>query len=1243
MPLVVILGLVLGFLGSAPVAQADDATTARQGLRGDYYLSDPTSHEFTDLKASVVDSSVNFPNLVPIYKQRTGQPEYTGVRWTGSLTVPAEGDYTFSAVGDNGFRLYLDDAVAIDHWVNDWDSEQTSKPVHLTAGAHPFRFDLFQGDGGAHIKLSWQGPGSAKQVIPASAFTLPEDFHPVSAAATVAASGEQLTADFGKTLTGTDLASHLTVTVDGAAVAVKSASVQGTSLVVVPAATVAKGAVVRLVNDGKGSLAIDGKPAGAFDIPVENGSGYTMETRWSKDVDANNPLPEYPRPQLVRKQWQNLNGPWQLDTLKGLDQQPDFTSDTLEKIVVPYPIESKLSGIGRHEDDFAYRRTFEVPQGWQIGADTQHLMLQFGAVDHEAWVFVNGKQVAHHVGGYAAFSADVTSALQTGANELVVKVHDDTGNYPRGKQDANPSGIWYTANSGIWQTVWMEPVSANAISEATITPDLDAKAFTVTAHTPSSTEVNVTISAGGKQVATAKGTSNSPLQLNIADPRLWSPDDPFLYDVAISTDDDAVTSYAGMRKIEIAKVGGQQRILLNGKQTFLLSTLDQGYWPDGVYTAPTDEALAWDVQETKDLGFNTIRKHIKVEPQRWYYHADKIGMLVWQDMPANNGGNADQATQDAFRAEFTSIIEQHRSTPSIIGWIPMNEGWGEWNKAATGELADMVKKLDPSRLVNAHSGVNCCNSHGDSGRGDVIDWHQYTGPAAPRPDANRAAMDGEHGGFSLSIPGHVWPGGSVNPYGEVATKAELTDKYVANTAALARPAQDYLSGSVYTQLTDVEGEVNGFWTYDRSEAKMDRAKVKAINDRIVALGSGSIPDSASGDLAGWELDEAKGATSKDVTGNGHTLTLNDGATWTAGKQGSALKVQDGANATAQVPELDTTGSYTVSAWVRLDQLPDNYASFVTADGASSASAFFLQYGRPVDGFAMSLADGPRAVAKVQPQLDTWYHLTGVHDAKAHTLKLYLNGKLAAQVDAPSSALTSGTVALGRGQWEGKNVDFLNGALDRVHLYGRVLTDAQIAELAADTPAPQPARVMSASAGTKQVNQPTYVWGQVANAPSGTSVMTQVQLSDGRWSTSQKGMTDASGNYTLPLTYGASTVGSYRWRVVAMVDGAAVVGPEFTLQRTPQITVSTAGSKPVNQYTSVWGTVRGVPSGTIVQTQALVNGSWSTSQTGTTNASGYYALALTYGANRVGPQQFRVVVRTAGGSYPSAPFTLVRTA
>lgn len=585
---------------------------------------------------------------------------------------------------------------------------------------------------------------------------------------------------------------------------------------------------------------------------IWNGNVAPLATPWTAKVSPSNALPDYPRPQLARPslehpQWLSLNGLWQYAPSDG-QGAPPFGHTLKDQVLVPYPIESVLSGVQKHADFMFYRRLVNIPAAFT--AHGQHVQLNFGAVDCDATVYVNGTRVAQHSGGYRSFSADITQALRPqGPQEIIVAVHApvDGANVMVGKQRLKPEGIFYTAASGIWQSVWLEPVPATSLAQLIFTPARSLDAFTVTSTLQGGSEnatLHVTAYADGKAVGEASGPAGQPLHLAIAHPHLWSPQDPFLYTfkATLSQGDqrDEVTSYAGLRTIAIEKVDGRNRIVLNGKPTFLLATLDQGYWPDGIYTAPTDAALKFDIQKTKDLGFNTIRKHIKVEPARWYYWADRIGVMVWQDMPAMPTDRNDKlsaADKANFRAGVSAIVEQLKSETSIIGWIPFNEGWGQWSIPAAAELAAQIKQLDPSRLVDARSGANCCDTKGDPHAGDVYDVHDYQGPGLPSPDAQRAAIDGEHGGLTLNIPGHMWPNTPINPYGAVKDRDALTAGYVANTAVLRdKGVPKGMSGSVYTQITDVEGEHNGFFTYDRKVEKMDEAKVRAINDAVIRAG-----------------------------------------------------------------------------------------------------------------------------------------------------------------------------------------------------------------------------------------------------------------------------------------------------------------------------------------------------------------------------------------------------------------------
>lgn len=563
-----------------------------------------------------------------------------------------------------------------------------------------------------------------------------------------------------------------------------------------------------------------------------------LSTPWTSQVGPHNALPEYPRPQLTRREWRNLNGVWQF-AAGTQGEAPPFGRDLGRSILVPYPEESALSGIGEHHDYAWYRRTFTVPGAWH----GRHVQLNFGAVDYRATVYVNGHQVGAHAGGYTGFSYDITPDLRAGANELVVGVEDptDAGGQAIGKQRNHPSGIWYTANSGIWQTVWLEPTAAGHVTrlDTDTTPDehsLDVTAQTAGAGPGSSVGVEV-LTREGKVAGTARGAPGAAVRVPVPNPHLWWPSDPYLYRLRVTLYDgsghavDTVGGYAGMRTITTGKVNGVLRPLLNGKFVFQLGPLDQGYWPDGIYTAPTDTALRYDIDQTKRLGFNTIRKHMKVEPARWYYWADRLGVLVWQDMPASNPDHARTAEEKAqFERELHDMIDQHRADPSIVQWTPFNEGWGQYDQA---RIADDVKAADPSRLVDNMSGINCCGAV-DGGNGDVADFHIYVGPGSPTPTDTRVAYLGEYGGLGLKLPDHQWDPAQGQAYEMEPDAATLTRRYVELAGKVKDLIADPgLSAAIYTQTTDVENEVNGLMTYDRKVVKPDPAQVRTANQAIL--------------------------------------------------------------------------------------------------------------------------------------------------------------------------------------------------------------------------------------------------------------------------------------------------------------------------------------------------------------------------------------------------------------------------
>ena len=573
--------------------------------------------------------------------------------------------------------------------------------------------------------------------------------------------------------------------------------------------------------------------------------GDKIKTPWAEKVDPANVLPEYPRPQMVRSQWVNLNGLWDY-AIKPVGAMEPKTMDG--KILVPFAVESSLSGVQKgltEKDELWYRRTFSVPAAWK----GSNVLLNFGAVDWKADVFVNDILAGSHTGGFTPFSLDITPYLKAkGEQKLVVRVFDgtDKGYQPRGKQVLNPNGIWYTPVSGIWQTVWIEPVAKSHISGIKAIPNLDQKNIAVTVAAENCTTgdlVEVKILDKGKLVASATGLPGNPLRLGIAEPKLWSPDSPFLYDMEVSLRQggktvDKVDSYTAMRKIGTKRdKGGILRMTLNDKPLFHFGPLDQGWWPDGLFTAPTDEALLFDILKTKELGYNMIRKHVKVEPARWYYHCDKLGMIVWQDMPNGdqgpqwqmhnyfNGAEKHRSAESEanFRKEWKEIIDCLYSVPSIGVWVPFNEAWGQFKAP---EIAEWTKAYDPSRLVNPASGGNHYLT------GDILDTHHYPHPRMTLLDTNRATVLGEYGGIGLVMKEHLWEPDRNWGYVRLNSPKEVTDEYEKYADMLYKLIGRGFAAAVYTQTTDVEVEVNGLMTYDRKVMKVEPERIRRINERI---------------------------------------------------------------------------------------------------------------------------------------------------------------------------------------------------------------------------------------------------------------------------------------------------------------------------------------------------------------------------------------------------------------------------
>ena len=574
-------------------------------------------------------------------------------------------------------------------------------------------------------------------------------------------------------------------------------------------------------------------------------AGDKIKTKWAEEMNTSNVLPEYPRPILEREDWKNLNGLWNYSILpKGASAPTSYDG----KILVPFAVESSLSGVMKEVGDnneLWYNTTFTVPSKWR-GKD---VLLHFGAVDWQTEIWVNDVKVGSHTGGYTPFSFNIAPFLTSGTQKLVVKVWDPTskGYQPRGKQVNKPEGIWYTPVTGIWQTVWLEPVATTSIATLKTTPNIDNSSVTFDADLTDASYgdvVEVTVFDGTKKVAVGKAAAGESLKITLADAKLWSPESPFLYDVDVKVVRkgktlDAAKSYFAMRKVSMKRDHmGVIRMQLNNKNYFHFGPLDQGWWPDGLYTAPSDEALKYDIVKTKEFGYNMIRKHVKVEPARWYTHCDKLGILVWQDMPSGgespqwqnrhffNGVEAvrSEASEANYRKEWKEIMDYLYSYPSIVVWVPFNEAWGQFK---TKEIADWTKKYDPSRLVNSASGGNFYPA------GDILDLHNYPSPELYLYDAQRVTVLGEYGGIGLPLEGHLWMENNNWGYVKFKNSKEVTDEYVKYAKELKGLIGSGFSGAVYTQTTDVEGEVNGLMTYDRKVDKVDIEAIRKINQEVI--------------------------------------------------------------------------------------------------------------------------------------------------------------------------------------------------------------------------------------------------------------------------------------------------------------------------------------------------------------------------------------------------------------------------
>ncbi|WP_118194146.1 glycoside hydrolase family 2 protein [Albibacterium indicum] len=582
-------------------------------------------------------------------------------------------------------------------------------------------------------------------------------------------------------------------------------------------------------------------------------NGWQLKTdkivsTWAENIDVTNVHQEYPRPQMVREDWVNLNGLWDYAiTPKEANKPANFEGN----ILVPFAVESALSGVGRtvgKDSILWYNTNFKAPS-----SRNKRLLLHFGAVDWKSEIFINGQSVATHEGGFDPFTVDITDYVKGRTQELTVKVWDptDEGPQPRGKQIRNPHGIWYTPVTGIWQTVWIEAVPETHIVSTKHTPDIDNEELSFTAkvaNAKAGDQLRVTVLDGQQEVSSQEFGVNEEIKLAITNQKLWSPENPHLYDLNIELLRngkviDQVDSYFAMRKISMEKDSkGIQRMLLNNEFVFQYGPLDQGWWPDGLYTAPSDEALKFDVIKTKEMGFNMIRKHIKVEPARWYYHCDQLGMLVWQDMPSGDLGNRwdsrpgvfglateqDRSAESEayYKKEWNLIMDALHNFPSIVMWVPFNEAWGQFK---TKEITEWTMEKDPSRIVNSASGGNFHPT------GHIVDLHNYPEPAMPSPDLfgeDYILILGEFGGLGLPVDDHVWQQKDNWGYQSFKTPDELFDRYSALMDRIPNLIRAGLSGAVYTQTTDVEVEVNGLMTYDRKVIKIPVEKLKQVHQKL---------------------------------------------------------------------------------------------------------------------------------------------------------------------------------------------------------------------------------------------------------------------------------------------------------------------------------------------------------------------------------------------------------------------------
>jgi hypothetical protein len=796
-----------------------------------------------------------------------------------------------------------------------------------------------------------------------------------------------------------------------------------------------------------------------------------LSTPWTSQVNTNTPLPEYPRPQMVRSNWLNLNGVWQFEPgITNTDPVP--TNQTLSgSILVPFPMESAISGVMQYNAWSWYRRTFTVPSAWS----GQRIILHLDAVTWQAQVYINGHSVGIHSGGYDPISYDITSYLTgSGPQELIVRVWspEDNGGQPRGKQTLYPGGIMYTSSSGIWQPVWLEPVGSFGVQNLVIIPDIDNSQLRLTVNTYASSGVTVsaTVLSNATPIQSVSGGPGAELDIPISNPDLWTPDNPFLYNLQVSVvqggaTNDSVTSYFGMRKISTNLVAGIPRIHLNNQPIFGIGPLDQGLWPDGIYTAPTDAALAFDIQEIKSLGYNSIRKHEKVERQRWYYWADTLGLMVWQDMPTCNSytgnPNPPRVNPIQFVAELTALVTNHWNSPCIIMWDIFNEGQGEQGsgngvgQTNTAYLVGLVKGLDRSRLVNEASGGSYF------GVGDVLDNHSYPAPGDPT-SSTQATVDGEFGGIGLLVAGHLWNSG----------EAFIGDILATNTAAFATIYDSYiddlvgykpagLNAGIETQITDVENECDGLLTYDRVVIKPDPTRITFSNQKVITgqlnVTTGVITANTftvPADYIGyWPLDETSGTIAVDASGNGNDGTVV-GATWSASGKINGCLSFNGVNNYVQV-NRDVANDFTIAFWVNTTATGGT-GTWRQGDGLvdGSVGAGANDFGTALVGnqFAFGTGGIGQTLLSSTPVNDgTWHYCVATRVQSTGAMQLYVDGALQSSGTGTTNSLTApaylrfGAIQSGGG--------FLNGSLDAIKIYDRALGNLEIAALYDDGASP----------------------------------------------------------------------------------------------------------------------------------------------------------------------------------------------